>query len=88
VSAYHNRRSRVLTRLALLHPDEYADLMAHERVNDGLDPERGHALVARCGTRPGYARHRRNDEDPCGPCTLAVRNYRREYLRAKRQETT
>jgi len=32
-----------------------------------------------CGTRPGYMRHRANDEDPCADCTEANASYNRDY---------
>lgn len=83
MSEYHARRSRVLTRMANLYPDVYADLMALERVNDGLDPAPTYAPIAKCGTRPGYYRHRRKDEPTCELCKKAVRDYSRERNQAR-----
>lgn len=76
---YHARRQRVLLRLAALHPDEYADLMAAERSLDGLTLERDYRRVAKCGTRSGYARHHRRGEKPCALCREAENAYQRDY---------
>ena len=78
MAEYHRRRSRVLTRLAKLHPDEYRDLLALERVNDGLAPEQGNQRIARCGTRSGAQAHYRKDEGLCEPCRRAEREYDQE----------
>jgi hypothetical protein len=32
-----------------------------------------------CGTRPGYMKHRANDEDPCPDCVDANASYSRDY---------
>jgi hypothetical protein len=43
----------------------------------GMEPsgEEGYSrlAVAECGTRPGYERHRRLDEEPCQSCRKAAR---------------
>lgn len=78
MSAYHNRRSRVLIRLAKMHPDEFADLMALERTIEGLDPGPVRAVVAKCGTRAGYERHLRNKEKTCEACRSARNAYQRD----------
>ena len=38
--------------------------------------------MSECGTTAGYRRHRRHDEQPCKPCTVAIRDYQRKW-RAK-----
>ena len=84
MSDYHARRQRVLYRLAHLHPDEYADLMAVERAADGLDPAPAWTPGAACGTRSGFNAHRRRDETPCQPCRDAENTYSREWQRRRR----
>lgn len=49
----------------------------------GLGPSERRALrppvePAPCGTYGGYKRHLRNDEEVCGPCGQARRDYRRD----------
>lgn len=75
MSEYHRRRSRVLSRLAKLHPDEYADLLAYERANEGLDPAPEQKAIAECGTRSGAYRHYKNGERVCDACRQANRDY-------------
>jgi hypothetical protein len=38
----------------------------------------GRPQSAKCGTKPGYYRHRRNDEQPCEECRQAVNAYMRQ----------
>ena len=84
MSAYHARRQRVLYRLAELHPDEYADLMALERIAEGLGPGRDWTPGRTThGTHAGYMWHRRHGEKPCDPCRLAENAYQRDYRRRK-----
>ena len=78
MTAYHARRSRVLKRLADLHPDEYADLMAAERVREGLDPA-GLVQSAKCGTRSAAQAHYRRGEPACPKCRKAEREYQKDY---------
>lgn len=85
MAAYHARRQRVLNRLAHLHPDEYADLMAAERAAEGLDPAPAWKPdTATCGTRSGVNAHRRRNEPICDPCRQAENAYQRDYMRRRR----
>ena len=53
-------RQRALRRLAVMHPDEYADLLASERIKAGLAPEaHERELNPRDGT--GRFTHRAHD---------------------------
>ena len=36
---------------------------------------------SKCGSRAGYAQHRRHDQDPCLPCRVANAAYQRAYAR-------
>lgn len=83
MSEYHARRSRVLTRLALMHQDEYADLLAYERTIEGLNPAPDVSQPAKCGTRSGYNRHKKNDEDACERCQEAARAYQLKWRMEK-----
>ncbi len=86
MAEYHRRRSRVLARLAKLHPDEYRDLLALERVNDGLEPEHTNRRVAECGTRSGAQAHYRKDERACEACRRAERAYDRDRKRQSKEK--
>src|SRR5690242_17472709 len=44
--------------------------------------------VAPCGSRPGYQRHRRNDEDACDPCLAASAAWHREYRQRARERSS
>lgn len=39
---------------------------------------------AACGTRAGYLRHRRFDEQPCPSCAAAARSYQQTYQQQRR----
>jgi len=39
---------------------------------------------AECGTTAGYARHRRNGEQPCAACRQAYNRYQNDYKAARR----
>lgn len=45
------------------------------QVPEGVAGVSASAPVARCGTRPGYQRHRRLGEPRCDPCTRANNEY-------------
>jgi hypothetical protein len=42
--------------------------------------------AAKCGTRTGYQRHKRDGEDVCERCTVAERTYQRERKRRVRAQ--
>ena len=44
----------------------------------------GRPQSAKCGTKPGYYRHKTNGEEPCQACRDAVNAYMRERRRAKK----
>lgn len=50
----------------------------------GIKVWRKRQVVAQCGTRSGYNRHRRLEERACYECHLAEATYQREWKRAKR----
>lgn len=39
-----------------------------------------------CGTFAAYARHKKNGEDPCGPCMQAMRDQKNVRAEGKRRE--
>lgn len=49
-----------------------------------LPGERKGVTPARCGTRAGWKKHKRNDEEPCDPCIEANRKYSKERKAEKR----
>lgn len=58
-------------------------LDAHLPVPDGRGTS-GPSGPAKCGTRPGYARHKRLAEDVCEKCREAKNEYDRGYRAAKK----
>lgn len=69
-------RQRAYRRLAAIHHDEMADLLASERIKAGLPAQADHHS-AHCGTRSGYEAHRRRGGKPCEPCRQANAEYHR-----------
>jgi hypothetical protein len=55
-------------------------LDAHEPIPDNRGLSRG---PAECGTRPGYIRHLRENENPCQPCRDAKNEYDRGYRKRR-----
>ena len=77
----HLAKARALYRLRDTHRDEFDALYREERAKLGLGAEpRG---PAKCGTRSGYNRHRRNGEDACRACKDAEAAARRAYKAAR-----
>lgn len=74
-------RQRAYRKLAAMHRDEFADLLASERIRLGFPGDttntRSPLQRARCGTRSGYNRHLRRGEAGCEPCQEAMREYAR-----------
>jgi hypothetical protein len=60
--------------------------------HDGPDSFDAVALMPRrgelkpCGTRPAYQRHVYRNEEPCGPCKQAAREYANASARKKYRE--
>jgi len=53
------------------------------RVGQGPGP----APSAPCGTVSAYKRHKRHDEDPCGPCRAAWAEYQRDLYQRRKART-
>lgn len=81
-------RQAAYRKLVAMHRDEFADLLASERIRIGLPGDtfnpRSPLQGAKCGTRSGYSRHRRSGERACERCRAVEAEYQREYVRKRK----
>lgn len=79
-------RQRAYIKLAHMHYDEFADLLAAERIREGLPGDtwdsRSPQNAARCGTRSKYILHGCR----CRPCKDAMAAYQRQRTAIKRAD--